>query len=161
MIDSMTQMAPPVLVLGGYQTDFARNLAREGRDVGDLFREVLAGALDSVRIEEGEVETIHVANAFGELFNGQAHLGAMPATVDEAFTGVPSSRHEAACASGSAAVLAAMSEIEAGRYGCALIVGVEQERNVPGELAARNMGSAAWIGHDGQPASCGRTCSRA
>ena len=61
--------------------------------------------------------------------------------------GVPAARHEGACASGSLAILAAMEDIEAGRYDCVLVVGAEQERNVPGELAARHLGSAAWIGH--------------
>jgi acetyl-CoA C-acetyltransferase len=141
-----------VFVLGGFQTDFARNLAREGREIADLFRDVLPGCLHAAQIDAPAIETIHVGNAFGELFAGQAHLGAMPATVDESLIGVPASRHEAACASGSAAVLAAMSEIEAGRYGCALVAGVEEERNVPGDVAARHMGSAAWIGHEGEGA---------
>ncbi len=143
---------PPVHVLGGFQTDFARNLAREGREIADLFRDVLEGTLDAVSVDASSIETIHVGNAFGELFAGQAHLGAMAATVDERLMGVPASRHEAAGASGSAAVLGAMSDIEAGRYACALVIGVEQERNVPGDVAARHMGSAAWIGHEGEGA---------
>jgi acetyl-CoA C-acetyltransferase len=69
-----------------------------------------------------------------------------------ALSGVPASRHEAACASGSIAVLTAMSEIEAGRYECVLVLGVEQQRNVPGELAAKHLGAAAWIGHEGKNA---------
>jgi acetyl-CoA C-acetyltransferase len=45
-----------------------------------------------------------------------------------------------------------MSEIEAGRYDCILVVGVEQQRNVPGEVAAKNLGAAAWVGHEGKNA---------
>jgi acetyl-CoA C-acetyltransferase len=44
-----------------------------------------------------------------------------------------------------------MAELEAGRYDCALVVGAEQERNVPGDQAAINLGAAAWIGHEGEP----------
>ena len=143
-------MSSAVFVLGGFQTDFARHLAREGHDVGELVRETVEGTLAAARLEARDVDTIHVGNAFGELFNGQAHLGAMPATVVPALIGTPAGRHEAACASGSIAALAAMAELEAGRYGCALVLGVEQERNVPGDVAARHMGSAAWIGHEGQ-----------
>jgi acetyl-CoA C-acetyltransferase len=65
---------------------------------------------------------------------------------------VPASRHEAACASGSIAVLSAMTDIESGRYDCVLVVGVEQERNVPGDVGARHMGAAAWVGHEGEGA---------
>ena len=142
-----------VFVLGGYQSDFADNLAKSGREISDLVAEVTAGTLADARIDAAEVDTIHVANAFGQLFNGQGHLGAMPATVEPALWGVPSSRHEAACASGGIATLMAMAEIEAGRYDCALVLGAEQERNVGGDQAARNLGAAAWIGHEGQQAS--------
>jgi acetyl-CoA C-acetyltransferase len=65
---------------------------------------------------------------------------------------MPAMRHEAACASGGIAILSAMAEIEAGRYETALIVGVEQERNVSGDQAATNLGAAAWINHEGQDA---------
>jgi acetyl-CoA C-acetyltransferase len=73
-------MPAPVFVLGGFQSDFARNLAREGRELVDLVGEVVDGALAAAGVEAGDVDAIHVGNAFGELFTGQAHLGAMPAT---------------------------------------------------------------------------------
>ena len=79
-------------------------------------------------------------------------MGALPATMVPELDGVPAARHEGACASGSLAILAAMADIEAGRYDCVLVVGAEQERNVPGELAARHLGSAAWIGHEAEGA---------
>ena len=44
--------------------------------------------------------------------------------------GLPAGRHAAACASGSIAVLGATVKIEAGRYGPAAIVGMEQMRKV-------------------------------
>ena len=59
------------------------------------------------------------------------------------FFGLPSSRHEAACASGSIATLAACAEIESGRYDLAAVLGIEQMRNVPGEQAAQNIGGPA------------------
>jgi acetyl-CoA C-acetyltransferase len=139
-------------ILGGVQSDFARNLAREDREVSDLVGELVDGALADTALDAADVGTIHIGNAFGELFNGQAHLGAMPATVRPALWGVPAARHEAACASGSMAVLAAMAELEAGRYDVALVLGVEQERNVPGAEAARFLGAAAWVGHEGEGA---------
>ncbi len=145
-------MAKPVFFLGGAQTDFARNLAREQLELGDLVREATLGALADAKIDAREVQSIHVGNAFGELFTGQAQLGALPATVVRELDGVPASRHEGACASGSLALLAAAAEIEAGRYDCVLVVGAEQERNVPGEIAARHLGAAAWVGHEAQDA---------
>lgn len=139
-------------VLGGIQSDFARNLGRDGREIGDLIADLVDGALADAAIDPADVGAIHVGNAFGQLFNGQGHLGAMPATVRPALWGVPAARHEAACASGSMAVLAAMAELEAGRCDVALVLGVEQERNVPPEQAARFLGAAAWVGHEGEGA---------
>jgi acetyl-CoA C-acetyltransferase len=137
-----------LFVLGGAQTDFARSYAREGLDVSDLVGDVVRDTLADARVEAAQVQTVHVGNAFGQLFNGQGHLGAMPATVEPALVGVPAMRHEAACASGGLALLAAGAEIEAGRYEVALVLGVEQEKNVPGDQAARLLGAAAWVGHE-------------
>jgi acetyl-CoA C-acetyltransferase len=139
-------------VLGGVQSDFARHLAREHLEISDLVGELVDGALADAALEAAELGTIHVGNAFGQLFTGQGHLGALPATVRPALWGVPAARHEAACASGSIAILAAMAELEAGRYDCALVLGVEQERNVPGDQCARFLGAAAWAGHEAQDA---------
>ncbi len=146
-------MTTDIFILGGFQTDFARNYGKQGLEISDLVADVVAGTLADAAVEPTEIETIHVGNAFGQLFNGQGQLGGMPATVEPGLWGVPAARHEAACASGGIAILAAMAEIEAGRYDCALVVGAEQERNVPGDQAAQNLGAAAWIGHEGQEAT--------
>ena len=142
-------MSGPVFVIGGAQSDFARNLGKEGRGLVELTHDTIHAGLQQARLDVDAIESIHVGNAFGELFTGQAQLGAMPATAVPALWGVPAMRHEGACASGSLAVLAAMSEIEAGRYDCVLVLGLEQERNVPGDVAARYMGAAAHAGHEG------------
>jgi acetyl-CoA C-acetyltransferase len=139
-------------VLGGYQSDFARNLAKEDRDIADLTQEVVEGTLAAAGLGPEAVESIHVGNAFGQLYTGQGHLGAMPATVVPELWGVPAMRHEAACASSSMAVLAAMAELEAGRYGCALVVGVEQEKTMSGLDAGRTQQAAAWVGHETEDA---------
>jgi len=142
-----------VWIAGSYQSDFARNYAREGLEISDMIAEALDGTLHNAGLEPEDVESIHVGNAFGQLFTGQGQLGAMPATVEPRLWGKPAARHEAACASGSVAVLAATAEIEAGRYDCVLVLAVEQERNVPGADAPKHLGAAAWIGHEGQDAT--------
>ncbi len=141
-------MTGRVWVLGGYQSDFARNLAREDAGFDALVREVVEQTLADASAAAAQVEVIHVGNAFGQLFTGQGHLGAMPATVLPELSGVPASRHEAACASGSIAVLCAMADLRSGAYDCALVLGVEIEKSVPGADAARLLGAAAWVGHE-------------
>src|SRR6187551_93781 len=97
-----------VWILGGYQSDFARNLTREGHDFAELTAEIVENTLERAQIAAHDIGVVHVANAFGEMFTRQGHLGAMPASVVPELWDVPASRHEAACASGSVATLAAI-----------------------------------------------------
>lgn len=142
----------PVYILGGSQSDFARNLAREGSDLFDLFNEVLAEGMERTGLEPKHVGVGHVGNFVSELFTRQAHLGGFFAEADARFQGMPAVRHEAACASGSMAILAAMADIESGRYACACVLGIEQMRNVDGETAADHLAAAAWRGHENNDA---------
>jgi acetyl-CoA C-acetyltransferase len=146
-------VAGNVWILGGYQSDFARNLTREGRDYAALTSEVVDLTLAASMIDAADIDVVHVANAFGELFARQGHLGAMPATVHDGLWDTPATRHEAACASGSVAALAAMADLRAGNYRTALVVGVELEKTVPGDIAAAHLGAAAWTGHEGADAT--------
>jgi acetyl-CoA C-acetyltransferase len=139
-------------IAGSYQSDFARNYAREGLEISDMVAEAVAGTLEAAGVPAPDVDAVHVGNAFGQLFTGQGQLGAMPATVEPGLRGKPATRHEAACASGGVAVLAALAGIEAGYYDCVLVIAVEQERNVPADLAPKYLGAAAWLGHEGQNA---------
>jgi acetyl-CoA C-acetyltransferase len=142
-------MADGIYILGGWQTDFAINWAREGLEIGDGIRIALECALVAARLEARDIETAHVGNFAGELFCGQGHLGGLVAAAHPDLAGVPASRHEGACASGSLALLAAAAELEAGRYGLAAVIGVEQMRNVPGDEAAKLIGGPAmWAGHE-------------
>ena len=144
-------MSQAVFIAGSYQSDFSRPWAREGKDISDMCREAIEGVLVAAQLDVTAIQSIHVGNAFAELQRGQAHLAAMPASVIPELVGVPAMRHEAACASGSIAVLAAMAEIEAGRYDCVLVLGVEEERNTSGDQASINMNAAAWVGHEPMP----------
>ncbi|UJL29046.1 thiolase domain-containing protein [Mycolicibacterium vanbaalenii] len=141
-----------VWILGGYQSDFARNYDREGLDFAGLTAEVVEATLEASGVDAADIGVVHVANAFGGLFARQGHLGAMPATVNDGLWGTPAVRHEAACASGSVAALAAIADLRSGAYTSALVVGVELEKTVPGDEATSILGSAAWTGHEGQQA---------
>lgn len=144
-----------VWILGGYQSDFARNLSKENRDFADLTRGVVDGTLTAAKVDAADLAAagvVHVANAFGEMFARQGHLGAMPATVCDDLWDTPATRHEAACASGSVATLAAMADLRSGAYRVALVVGLELEKTVPGDTAAEHLSAAAWTGHEGAEA---------
>ncbi len=142
-----------VYILGGWQSDFAANWARQGMELADGFAECVGKGLEQTQLDPKDIGAGHVGNFVAELFAGQGLLGGFFGLVHPDFDGMPSARHEGACASGSLAILAAAAEIEAGRYDIACVVGIEQMRNVPGALAAQHLGTAAWAGHEFQDAT--------
>jgi acetyl-CoA C-acetyltransferase len=137
-------MAAPVYVLGGYQTDFARNWTKESKHIVAMIREGVLGGLEATGLEPKDIEVGHVGNFAAELYAMQGHLGAFLLDVDPALSGLPTARHEAACASGSIAILAASAEIEAGRYDLQAVVGIEQMKTVSASQGGSYLGTAAW-----------------
>ena len=137
-------MTAPVYILGGYQTDFARNWLKEGKTFVDMIQEAVSAGLTATGIDPKAVEVAHVGNFAAELYCKQGHLGAFLPELNPALSGIPTARHEAACASGSVAMLMASAEIEAGRYNLALVVGVEQMKTVDPATGGDFLGTAAW-----------------
>jgi len=134
----------PVYILGGAQSDFARNWTKEGKHFVAVMRETVIDALAATRIEPREIQTAHVGNFAAELYAKQGQLGAFFLETDQAFSGLPTSRHEAACASGSVAILAASAEIEAARYDLSAVVGLEQMKTVDTVTGGDFLGTAGW-----------------
>ena len=135
---------PPVFILGGAQSDFARNWNREGKHFAEIMRETVIGALEGSKLEPGAIQSAHVGNFAAELYAHQGQLGAFFLEASPAFRGLPTSRHEAACASGSIAIMAASAEIEAGRYELTAVVGLEQMKTVDTATGGDFLGTAGW-----------------
>ena len=132
-------------ILGGAQTDFARNASRENDDLVSLLRAATRDALTDAAIDAADVQSAHVANFAAEIYSGQGHLGGLLVEAIPEFDGLAITRHEAACASGSVAVLAATAAIEAGRADVAVVTGVELMRAGGGFAAQQGLGAAAWV----------------
>lgn len=141
-------MQKKIYILGGAQTDFSENWSRMDKSLFDLFSAAVLAGLDDANLEAKDIDVGHVGNFVAEMFTGQGMLGGYFGHVHPDFSGMPSARHEGACASGSLAILAAMRDIESGHYETACVVGVELMRNVPGAVAAKNLGAAAWVGRE-------------
>jgi acetyl-CoA C-acetyltransferase len=141
-------MSAPVFILGGHQTDFSKVWSRQGQDISHMIHEAVVQAAEKSAVPLSQIQSIHVGNAFAELQRRQAHLGSMVSQVVPDLWGIPAMRHEGACASASLAVLAAMAEIEAGRYDCVLVVGAEELKNLAGDESSVNQNAAAWQGHE-------------
>lgn len=141
-----------IYILGGAQSDFAYHWSRAGHTIYDILESSILKCLTHTQIPPEDVQSFHIGNFVGELFCAQGHLGGMVAHMHPAWMGVAAARHEAACASGSIAVLAACAEIAAGFYDVVCVAGVEQMRNVSGQRAADHLAVAAWTDREGQEA---------
>jgi len=139
-----------IYILGGHQSDFSVNQLRQGASLAQLFTDTVRIGLNACQLEPADIEVGHVGNFEASLFCGQSHLGGFFGHVDPAMANMPAMRHEAACASGSMALLAAMADLEAGRYQVACVLGLEIMRNVSGEQAAANLRGAAWADKEWQ-----------
>jgi acetyl-CoA C-acetyltransferase len=127
-------MSKRVFILGGYQSDFAHNWSTDKKGLFDLFAGTLRKALEITGIAPQEVQVGHVANASGDVLASFAQMGGFFGMTDHRFAGMPASRHEAACASGTMAILAARADISAGFYDLACVVGAEMMSDDFGEL---------------------------
>ena len=98
-----------VYILGGYQTDFARNWQKENKHIVVMMREACEGSLSATGIAPNQIDAAFIGNFAAELYCMQGHLGAFFVDLDPAFKGMPTCRSEGACASGALAALSAMA----------------------------------------------------
>ena len=144
-------MENKVYILGGAQTDFERNWAKEGKGMVALLREAVTDGLKNVGIDTQMLKKLNeqnraaafVGNFLAEKYVDQGHLGGFLTEVDPAFYGVPCARYEAACASSSVAIDAAMTKIKSGDYDLAIVVGWELMKTVDTKLGGDYLGRAA------------------
>lgn len=141
-----------VYILGGAQTDFERNWKKEGKSYIALLKEVIDDAFqdsgmtydDIIALNRENRVACFVGNFGAESYVKQGHLGALLTEVHEAFTGVPSARYEAACASGSVAIDAAASKIRAEDYDVAIVIGWELMKTLSPMECGDVLGLAAF-----------------
>lgn len=151
-------MGDKVYVLGGAQTDFERNWSKEGKNVIALLKEVVSDALSEVKLTYEDIRRLNcenrvscfVGNFIAEEYIQQGHLGALLTEVDPAFYGVPSARYEAACASSSVALDAAITKIKAGEYDLAVVIGWELMKTVDSKTCGDILGRAAFYEKEGK-----------
>ena len=141
-----------VYVLGGEQTDFERNWTKEGKNVVALLKEVVGDALKATSITYEDIKKLNkqnrvavfIGNFCAEFYINQGHLGPLLTEVNEAFYGVPSARYEAACASGSVALDAAITKIKSGDYDLAIVIGFELMKTVNSKICGDYLGLASF-----------------
>ncbi|ARP87412.1 acetyl-CoA acetyltransferase [Bordetella genomosp. 9] len=100
-------------------------------DTESLMARVSLQALEHAGVTSDGVDGIYVG-VMNSGFQKQDFQGALVALADPALAYVPATRLENACATGSAALYAAMDFIESGRGRIALVVGAEKMTSRPG-----------------------------
>lgn len=147
-----------VYVLGGAQTDFARNWKKEGKGIVALLKEAVNDGLTGAGLNNNDIAELNkdnrvacfVGNFIAEKYTDQGHLGAFLTEVDPAFYGVPSARYEAACASSSAAIDAAAAKIKSDEYDLAIVVGWELMKTVESRVGGDFLGRASYYEKEGK-----------
>ncbi len=140
------------MILGGAQTDFARNWTKEGKSLVSMIREVVEDGLLAANLSYEEIRrlkqknriAVFVGNFDAEQYANQGHLGSFLTEVDPSFYGVPGARYEAACASGSVALNAARAHLQVGDYDLAIVLGVEIMKTVSASVGGDFLGTAAY-----------------
>ena len=119
-------MADPQIV-GWAHTKFGKS---EAAGTMELMAEVVGPALAHAGVGAEDVDGIFVGS-FNNGFQKQDFQGALVAMGTPGLEHVPAVRLENACATGSAALYAAMDFIAAGRGRVALVVGAEKMTAIP------------------------------
>jgi acetyl-CoA C-acetyltransferase len=94
-------------------------------------------------LQPREIQSGVVGNFAAGLFTRQLHLGSMLTEIDPALLGIPTLHTEAACASGSIALLTGAQQIMGGLYDVVLVVGAEQQKTMSPGDGADVLGAAA------------------
>jgi acetyl-CoA C-acetyltransferase len=141
-------MREPVYVIGAGRTDFKRNLAKEGKALRDVVVEAGRAAIAEAKIEPRDVKSGVVGNFAAGRFTKQLHLGSYLTYIDESLRGLPTFHAEAACASGSVAVIAGIHQVVGGLYDCVIVVGAEQQKTMSPADVGDVLASAGDYGHE-------------
>src|ERR1700687_1218590 len=116
-----------VAVIGIGKTAFG---AFADRDLRSLAVEGGEQCFRDSSVWPSQVESFFLGNFAGPSLPGQNHLAPYVSTA-LGMTGIPSTRFEAACASGGSAFFHAVSAVSAGLYDTVMVLGVEKMTSQP------------------------------
>lgn len=104
-------------------------------------------ALDHAGVAPADVDGIFLGH-FNSGMVGDAFASSMALAIDDGLRFAPATRLENACASGSAAVFAALNAVEAGQADVALVIGVEKMTHLSTEAVTNGLAGAAYQGEE-------------
>ena len=132
-------------IIGWGHTPFGK---LDKADIESLVRESALPAIESAGIEPTDIDAIFVGH-FNAGFVRQDFSGAIAAVAIPEFRHIPGVRLENACATGSAAIWAALDAIESGRVKRALVVGVEKMTALPNSQITETLLKCSYVKEEG------------
>lgn len=128
------------MLVGWGHTPFGRH---EGLSLEDLITQAAREAIANAGVSAEDVDAVWLGH-FGAGMVPDTFTSSMVLGADPALRYKPAARCENACASGSAALYAAVDAVAAGRARIALVVGAEKMAGVSGADVTRALGSASY-----------------
>ncbi|WP_370302800.1 acetyl-CoA acetyltransferase [Pseudooceanicola sp.] len=138
-------MANDAQIVGWSHSKFGKS---EAPDLEALIREVVPAALDHAGVEAQQVDGIYLGVYNNGFLKQSFEAGLVGMAVPE-LKHVPANRLENACATGSAALYAALDFINAGRGRVALVIGAEKMTAIPSQDAANLMLQGSYFPEEG------------
>jgi len=137
-------MKQPYIVGWGH-TPFGK---LDNMDFEQLIREAALPAIASAGLEPGDIDGIFVGH-FNAGFVQQDFSAALMSIAIPEFRHTPSVRMENACATGSAAIWAALDALASGRIKRALVVGMEKMNTLPNKEIGDILLKASFVKEEG------------
>ncbi len=135
-----------VNIIGTYHSKFG-NLKS---DIYGLVIEAGKKAIKDAGIEAKDIDGIWVGNYSGGGFNNQEHIAPYTLNIDSDLRFTPATRVENACASGSAAIEAAVNAIEAREIDIALVIGVEKMKTLDTQGVTKVLAMGSYWPEEGK-----------
>jgi len=117
-------------------------------DLEQLIRDAVQPALESAGLEPKDIDGIFVGH-FNAGFVAQDFTAALPAVAMPDFRHTPSVRSENACATGSAAIWAALDAMAAGRMKRTLVIGMEKMNGLKTPEVAATLIKCSYVKEEG------------
>ncbi|MBS0498720.1 MAG: acetyl-CoA acetyltransferase [Proteobacteria bacterium] len=132
-------------IIGWGHTPFGK---LDNIDVEQLIRDAATPALESAGLEARDIDGVFVGT-FNAGFVPQDFSASLVAVAMPEFRDTPAVRLENACATGSAAVWAALDAVESGRCQRALVIGFEKMNTLPSAQIGEVLLKCSYVREDG------------
>lgn len=136
-------------IVGWGHTSFGRH---DGIGLEQLIRDAVRPALAGAGLEAKDIDGIFVGH-FNAGFVRQDFTAALPAVAIPELRHTPAVRTENACATGSAAIWAALDAMQAGRVQRALVIGMEKMNELSTPQVAATLIKCSYVEEEGDNAA--------